>query len=148
MSDNSLYQQMILEHHKTPRNYGSLADPTHSAKGFNPLCGDRLELQMRVSEAGIIEDIKFQGDGCAISRSSASMMTQALKGKTLEQGQLQCEAFLQMLKMRQEPAEGEILGKLRTFSGIWQYPSRIKCASLAWHAFRAALEAKAQISTE
>jgi nitrogen fixation NifU-like protein len=139
---------MILEHHKSPRNYGTLENPSHSAKGFNPLCGDRLELQLRISEAGTIEEIKFQGDGCAISRSSASMMTQALKGKTVAQAEHQCEAFLQMLKNRQEPAEGEILGKLRTFSGIWQYPSRIKCASLAWHAFRAALEEHAQVSTE
>lgn len=146
---NDLYQQLILEHNKNPRNFGDLPDATHSAEGYNPLCGDRLTLKLRLGEGGILEEVKFQGDGCAISRASASMMTQALKGKPVAEAAAVCEDFLAMLKERSFPPERlRMLGKLQTFSGIWQFPARVKCAALAWHAYRASMNDERQVSTE
>ncbi len=150
MSDiNELYQQTIIEHHKKPRNFGKLEHYTHYAEGYNPLCGDHLHVYLNVDENQVIQDISFESDGCAISRSSASLMTENLKGKDIHTAKQLFEEFHNMLLKKMDPAKDpHHLGKLSIFSGIWQYPSRVKCASLSWHAMSGALEKKPSISTE
>ncbi len=151
MTENlQLYQQLILEHNKHPRNFGDLPDATHSAEGYNPLCGDRLTLKLKVAEDGKIEAVRFSGDGCAISRASASMMTQALIGKTVAEADALSADFLNMLKDRSFASDKlDAMGKLKTFSGIWQFPARVKCAALSWHAYRASMgEGHQRVSTE
>ena len=144
-----LYQQTILEHNRHPRQYGRLPDPTHTAEGYNPLCGDHLVLTMRLTPDGRIEEIRFEGDGCAISRASASLMAQTLKGKTVEDGLLLFDEFHRLVMHQLDPdKDPHHLGKLAVFSGVWQFPSRVKCATLAWHAFKGALENKDQVTTE
>jgi nitrogen fixation NifU-like protein len=147
MSD--LYQQVILEHNKKPRNFEKLAGATHQAEGFNPLCGDHLWVYLKISEAGVIEGTSFEGSGCAISKASASMMTVALKGKTMDEARQLFKEFhgllLGELKPDHDPNQ---LGKLKIFSGIWQYPARVKCAALGWHAMNGALAREQSVSTE
>jgi len=146
---DELYQQVILEHNKKPRNFGVLADANHKAEGFNPLCGDHLWVYLKINDAGIIEDVKFEGDGCAISKASASMMTVAVKGKPVAEVKQMFGEFVELVKGKLKPAEQEHhLGKLTIFSGIWQYPARVKCAALGWHAANAALSQQTTISTE
>ena len=147
MSDlHDLYQETILDHGKRPRNTGVLPGATHTAEGYNPLCGDRLTLQLKV-EDGHIAGIRFQGTGCAISTASASLMTEAMQGKTLEQAETAFEKFHSLLTQERAPAPD--LGKLAVFSGVREYPMRVKCATLAWHTLRAALRGQAQpVSTE
>ncbi len=151
MSDNmrELYQEVILDHNKNPKNYGILGDKTNEAHGYNPLCGDKLILQLKVTDE-VIEDLKFSGQGCAISMASASMMTQAIKGKTLEECEKLFEDFREMVTGAQCPVECfKRLGKLSVFSGVKEYPTRIKCAILCWHTMKAALEGKQNnITTE
>lgn len=148
-SRKELYQQVILEHHKKPRNYHKLEHPTHSAEGYNPLCGDHLTLYLHVNEDQVIDDIAFEGDGCAISRASASMMTAALKGKKIDEAQLLFEEFQKLVKGELNPDQSQNhLGKLAVFSGIWHYPARVKCAILSWHAMRGALNKEKSVSTE
>ena len=149
MSDlRDLYQEIILDHTRHPRNFGTLANANHEAEGYNPLCGDRVSLRLRV-EGGRIEDIAFEGSGCAISTASASLMTEALKGKTLPEAQELFRGFHQMLTAG---GDGADLGKLAVFSGVREFPIRVKCATLAWHAFQSALAqsrpAAAPISTQ
>lgn len=141
-----LYQQMILEHNKKPRNFGKHPDPTHQAEGFNPLCGDHYTVYIRVEE-GVVKSVFFEGAGCAISKASASMMTGALQGKTAEEARAMFEDFHGLLTGKNETAS-ERLGKLKIFSGIWKYPSRVKCASLSWHAMKSALVGGQTVSTE
>lgn len=137
MSDLSdLYQETIIDHSKRPRNRGSLEQPTHSAAGYNPLCGDRLTLQLNV-EDGRVTGVAFQGAGCAISTASASLMTDAIKGKTPEEAEKTFHLFHELLT-EDKPAPAE-LGKLAVFSGVRAYPMRVKCATLAWHTLHAAL---------
>ena len=145
-----LYQQVILEHNKHPRNFGKLDGASHTAEGFNPLCGDHLWVYIKMATGGdVIEAVTFEGSGCAISKASASMMTQALKGKTLAEARTLFTEFQALLKGEVTPEqEGLSLGKLKIFGGIWQYPARVKCAALAWHAMHGALEQKASVSTE
>jgi len=136
-----LYQEIILDHNRRPRNFGSLADANCSAEGDNPLCGDRIHLEIELAE-GRISDIAFQGAGCAISTASASLMTDAVKGKTLEEAHSLFEAFHDLLtsKTNGEPAEVPVdLGKLQALAGVREYPMRVKCATLAWHTLEAAL---------
>ncbi len=149
MSDFSdLYQDLILDHQKTPRNFGDLADANHHADGFNPLCGDKITLDLKVNPEGVIEDVKFKGSGCAISKASASMMTVALKGKRTAEAEKIFTQFHDMV-MGKEGAKTTDLGKLKVFGGVRDYPARVKCASLAWHTLEAALhDEKEVISTE
>jgi len=145
---SDLYQDLILDHQKSPRNFGDLPSANHHADGFNPLCGDRIALHLKVNAEGVIEDVKFKGSGCAISKASASMMTVALKGKKTAEAEKIFNQFHDMV-MGQGGAPGPELGKLKVFAGVRDYPARVKCASLAWHTLEAALHRDNQvISTE
>ena len=144
-----LYQDMILEHSKRPENFHRLPDASHKAEGFNPLCGDHFTVFLKL-DGDRIEDISFEGSGCAISKSSASMMTASLKGKTKAEAQ---QLFSQFQRLVKNEAGGEdheeTLGKLIVFSGVCEFPVRIKCAILAWHAMLSALDQKSDtVSTE
>ncbi len=142
-----LYQEVILEHSKRPRNYRTLESANRSAEGFNPLCGDHFTIYLDVEE-GRIRDISFQGSGCAISKASASMMTQALKGKTTEEAEALFEKFHHVVTGK-NGTQSEGLGKLAAFAGVSEFPVRVKCATLAWHALHAALKGEQQaVSTE
>jgi nitrogen fixation protein NifU and related proteins len=142
-----LYQEVILDHNKKPRNFQKLADANRTAEGFNPLCGDQIQLYVKL-EDGVIRDIGFQGSGCAISKASASLMTSTLKGKTSAEADKLFERFHRLVTS-DAAADTAELGKLAVFSGVREFPVRVKCASLAWHTLRAALEGKAEkITTE
>ena len=149
MSDFSdLYQDLILDHQKNPRNFGELPGANHHADGFNPLCGDKIALDLKVDSKGVIEDIRFKGSGCAISKASASMMTAALKGKSTGEAEKIFHGFHDMV-MGKEGAPKQDLGKLKVFAGVREYPARVKCASLAWHTLEAALhDEKNVVSTD
>ncbi|OGT38035.1 MAG: SUF system NifU family Fe-S cluster assembly protein [Gammaproteobacteria bacterium RIFCSPHIGHO2_12_FULL_37_14] len=141
-----LYQEMILDHGRHPRNFGALTSANHSKEGFNPLCGDKINLHL-CEKAGVIEDVRFEGCGCAISMASASLMTEAIKGKTTKEV-IQLFANFHALVTEQTCAT-EQLGKLAVFSGVAAYPVRVKCAILAWHVLKALLENDAApVSTE
>lgn len=138
MSDlRDLYQEVILDHGRKPRNFGPLADANRHANGFNPLCGDKISVQMKV-EDGIVRAIHFEGAGCAISTASASLMTEALVGKPESDAHTLFDEFHRLVVG--DGASGEHLGKLVVFTGVREYPSRVKCATLAWHTLNAALE--------
>ncbi|MEO6982162.1 MAG: Fe-S cluster assembly sulfur transfer protein SufU [Edaphobacter sp.] len=144
-----LYQDMILEHSKRPENFHSMPEANHQAEGFNPLCGDHFTVFLKL-DGDRIEDISFEGSGCAISKSSASMMTASLKGKTKAEAH---QLFLRFQRLVKNEASGEDneerLGKLIVFSGVCEFPVRIKCAILAWHAMLSALDQKSdKVSTE
>ena len=142
-----LYQEVILEHSKAPRNYRELKAADHKAEGYNPLCGDRYTVYLQM-EGDSIRDIGFQGSGCAISKASASMMTQSLKGKTRAEAQELFDNFHQVVTGRANDDQPE-LGKLAVFSGVSEFPLRVKCATLAWHTLQAALEGEQEaVSTE
>ena len=144
-----LYQQTILEHNRNPRNFGKLEGATHLAEGYNPLCGDHLWVFVKVNPGGIIEEASFDGSGCAISKASASMMTASLKGKSITDAKVLFGEFHKLVLGELKPDEQpNHLGKLAVFSGIWQYPARVKCASLCWHTLNGALEKEKTISTE
>ena len=147
MSDlHDLYQETIVDHSKRPRNKRTLAHATHSADGHNPLCGDRVKIQLEI-ENGRIAGLGFEGSGCAISTASASLMTEALTGKTPEEAENLFEKFHILLTEDKPAPQG--LGKLAVFSGVREYPVRVKCATLAWHTLRAALRSQHQsVSTE
>lgn len=136
MSLRELYQEMIIDHGKQPRNFGSLLDATHSKNGQNPLCGDKLTVYL-VERDGVVEDVRFEGAGCAISVASASLMTEAVKGKSLAEVTSLFQNFHQLVTTGKE-SEVEI-GKLAVFSGVAEFPVRVKCATLAWHTMQAAL---------
>jgi nitrogen fixation NifU-like protein len=147
MADLSeLYQEVILDHNRRPRNFRVLEQPSHHAEGFNPLCGDRLDLFLAV-EGDVIADVTFQGSGCAISKASASLMTDAVKGQTIGAAQSLFTRFHQMVTTPPDRAV-EDLGKLSVFAGVREFPVRVKCASLAWHTLKAALERSQKASTE
>ncbi len=146
---DELYQQTILEHNRNPRNFRKIEGATHAAEGYNPLCGDHLWVFMNVNSNGIIEDAAFEGSGCAISKASASMMTAALKGKSIQEAEVLFQEFHQLVIGELKPDKGpHHLDKLAVFSGIWQYPARVKCASLSWHTMHGALEKARTVSTE
>jgi nitrogen fixation NifU-like protein len=151
MSDlRELYQQQILDHNKQPRNFGHMVEANASAEGHNRSCGDQLTVYLKLDN-DIIRDISFEGRGCAISKASASMMTAALKGKTVAEAEAIFESFHDMVTSEEglEEEELEELGKLAVFSGVREYPSRVKCASLAWHTMHAALDSQeTPVSTE
>jgi nitrogen fixation NifU-like protein len=147
MSDlRELYQEVILDHNRSPRNFGELPGANRRAEGYNPLCGDKINLELLV-DGDRITDLRFEGVGCAISTASASIMTQALKGKTLAEADALFQAFHDLVT-GQMP-EHEDLGKLEVFAGVSEYPARVKCAILAWHTLRAALQEREEpVSTE
>jgi nitrogen fixation NifU-like protein len=150
MSDlRELYQEVILDHNRKPRNFHALATANRRAEGDNPLCGDRIRLDVELAD-GVIRDVGFQGSGCAISRAASSLMTTAVKGKTEAEANRLFERYHRMLTADGE-ADGsaEALGKLAVFAGVREFPSRIKCATLAWHTLRAALAGRpGAVSTE
>ncbi|MEJ5286231.1 MAG: Putative iron-sulfur cluster assembly scaffold protein for SUF system, SufE2 [Candidatus Kapaibacterium sp.] len=137
-----LYQEVILDHNKNPRNFGVLDPATHKAIGHNPLCGDHIEIYLNV-EDNVIKDVRFKGVGCAISKASASIMTTVLKGKTLDEVKELFENYHKVLTSKpDEPVDTEKLGKLAVFAGVREFPVRVKCATLAWHTLMEALEKK------
>ena len=142
-----LYQQVIVDHNKSPRNFGKLAGANREAEGYNPLCGDQLHVYLKVSDDGIIEDVSFEGQGCAISMASASLMTEALKGKPIADFQPMFESFQHMVTADtgEDPDEAK-LGKLAVLAGVREFPSRIKCATLCWHTLRSAMQGDAQVA--
>jgi nitrogen fixation NifU-like protein len=142
MSDlRELYQEVILDHNKRPRNFGTLDEPSRTARGHNPLCGDRLTLQLAM-DGDRIAQVAFEGSGCAISKASASLMTEAIKGHTVAEAEALFDRFHAMVTAPpDEPVSTEGLGKLAVFAGVREYPARVKCASLAWHTMKNAVEA-------
>ena len=144
-----LYQQLIIDHNRHPRNFGPLEHATQTASGDNPLCGDRITVYLRMKN-DVIEDIRFEGSGCAISQASASLMTTAVRGKKATDAVELFQAFHAMVAGPQgPPADTRRLGKLAAFAGVRAFPARVKCANLAWHALRAALKGNGHpVSTE
>lgn len=146
-----LYREVILDHSRKPRNYGALKGANRTADGFNPLCGDRLRLFLRV-EDGVVEQAAFTGEGCAISTASASLLTETLPGREEANALELVEAFRRLASGEGEAGEAEAvpggaLGKLSVFSGVRDYPARVKCATLAWHTLRAALEESGAVAS-
>jgi nitrogen fixation NifU-like protein len=147
---NELYQQVILDHNKNPQNFRAIDHPSHLAHGHNPLCGDKIDIYVKV-ENGIITDVSFQGSGCAISKASASIMTTVLIGKTLDEAKAMFDDFHHVVTAdTDEDLDLDSMGKLAVFSGVREFPARIKCASLAWHTLQNALNnsEEATVSTE
>ena len=145
---SELYQQVILDHNKKPRNFRKLETANHSAEGFNPLCGDHLTIYIDL-EDNSVKEIAFEGSGCAISKAAASMMTQAVKGKSREQAEELFSEFHSMVTGElDEETEENKLGNLKIFAGVRDFPVRVKCATLPWHTLQAALNNEQQVSTE
>ena len=142
---SDLYKEVIIDHTKAPRNFGKLEPCNHDAEGFNPLCGDQLHVYLQINDDNIIEDVKFEGQGCSISTASASLMTEALKGQNVENFEKMFAAFHDMATadMDAEPDE-ETLGKLAVLAGVKEFPSRIKCATLCWHTVKSAIDGAGQ----
>jgi nitrogen fixation NifU-like protein len=148
-SNRALYEQVILEHNKKPRNFHEMADADRQVEGYNPLCGDHFTIYVKMN-GDVIEDVSFSGAGCAISKSSASLMTTLLKGKTRKEAEALFLKFHTMVTSSPDsPINEEGLGKLRVFAGVRDFPIRIKCATLAWHSMLSALDGKVEaVSTE
>jgi nitrogen fixation NifU-like protein len=145
---NDLYQEVILEHNKNPRNFREIENADKVAEGHNPLCGDQLKLYIAM-ENDTVKDVAFKGSGCAISKASASMMTQVVKGKTREEAEVIFDEFHRMVTGNLNIEEDENrLGKLKIFAGVLEFPARVKCASLSWHTLHAALNNEEAVSTE
>ena len=143
---SDLYQEILLDHNSKPRNFRKPEGATHSVDGYNPLCGDKITLYLTVAD-GVITDVGFQGAGCAISKASASMLTQSIKGQSSARALEIFEAFHQMMTEPDAELDFDTLGDLESLSGVIEYPTRIKCAVLAWHAMRAALEGRTDAVT-
>ncbi len=150
MINQNLYQQLILDHNRSPRNYGKLDNPTHFSEGYNALCGDHFLIYLNLDSSGrIVEEIKFSGEGCAISKASASMMSEIFTKKSIDEVRELFDLFKRLVKGQPiSQAEEKKISKLIIFANIHKYPSRIKCAILAWHAVAAALDNKKQTSSE
>lgn len=145
---NELYQETILEHNKNPRNFRDIADADHMADGKNPLCGDALRVYVK-TEGDVVTDVAFKGSGCAISKASASMMTQAVKGMSKDDAEVLFNEFHKMVTGELDiETEDTHLGKLKIFAGVLEFPARVKCASLSWHTLNAALSGDVEVSTE
>ena len=145
---SELYQQVILDHNKKPRNFRKLETANHTAEGYNPLCGDQLTVYLNL-ENDQVKDVGFEGSGCAISKAAASMMTQAVKGKSKEQAEKLFNEFHSMVMGElNEETEANSLGNLKIFAGVREFPVRVKCATLPWHTLHAALNKEDQVSTE
>ena len=147
MSDlTELYQEVILDHNRRPRNYRRLEGASHHAEGYNPLCGDRVTVFVQI-DGGRISDVAFEGSGCAISKASASLMTDRVKGSTVAEARDLFERFHRMVTTPPDQ-EVEELGKLSALAGVREFPVRVKCASLAWHTLKAAMDQEDKVSTE
>jgi len=147
MSDlRELYQQVILDHNKSPRNFKKLESANRTAEGYNPLCGDHYTLFVEM-DGEVIRDLGFQGSGCAISKASASIMSSTLKGKTKGEAESLFDQFHRMVMGEIDSAEAEKMGRLAAFSGVSDFPTRIKCASLAWHTMNSILEGSESVVT-
>lgn len=145
---SDLYQEVILEHNKSPRNFREIEDADQYADGKNPLCGDALRVYVK-TEGDVVTDVAFKGSGCAISKASASMMTQAVKGKTKTEAESIFNEFHQMVTGELDiETDDNDLGKLRIFAGVLEFPARVKCASLSWHTLHAALQGQSEVTTE
>lgn len=142
-----LYQEIILDHNRNPRNFRSLAEATRTAEGYNPLCGDHYTLYLQL-DGDTIRDVAFEGSGCAISKASASVMTSTVKGKTTEEAEELFRNFRQMVTGETKDLDRSKLGKLEAFSGVSEFPSRVKCAILAWHTLTNALRGEGKATTE
>ena len=143
-----LYQEVIFDHNRNPRNFRVMADANRQVEGFNPLCGDRLTLYLKIAD-NVIQDASFQGSGCAISTASVSLMTEIIKGKTEAEAETLFRQFHQITTGKSEEIQLEAIGKLAVLAGVREYPARVKCATLAWHTLDAALKNEAKsISTE
>ena len=145
-----LYQEVVMDHNRSPRNFGDLEELTNSSEGYNPFCGDQLTLNLKI-ESGLIADVSFTGTGCAISKASASMMTESIKGQTIEDANLIFQEFRKMLTQADKDItlNVELLGDLEILSGISQFPARIKCGILAWHTMQSAIESEnSTVTTE
>lgn len=149
MDVRDLYQQVILDHNRSPRNFRFLESASHEAEGFNPLCGDRVKVFVEMA-GDVVKDVGFQGSGCAISKASASLMTDAIKGKTEQEARDLFRKFHEMVTATPDtPVERKALGKLAVFAGVREFPVRVKCASLSWHTLQAALASSVEpVSTE
>ncbi len=147
--NRALYEQVILEHNKKPRNFREMPDATRALEGFNPLCGDHFTLYVKLN-GDVVEDVSFSGAGCAISKSSASVMTTLVKGKTIKEAETLFAAFHKMVTSPPDaPIDEEKAGRLAVFAGVREFPVRIKCATLAWHTLLSALDGKSNVvSTE
>jgi len=153
MDLKQLYQDIILEHGKSPRNFGKCEKYTHEAKGHNPLCGDQVQVYLKLNNANKVEDLKFQGSGCAISIASTSIMTELVKGKSTESAKKIIFDFLNMIKTASEIKSNDLDEdqkiKIMSLSGVKQFPMRVKCATLAWHTLTSAIEGKKEeVNTE
>ncbi len=145
---NDLYQEVILDHNKNPRNFREIETATKTADGNNPLCGDALRVYVEMEDERV-KDVAFKGSGCAISKASASMMTQSVKGKSKDEAETLFHEFQKMVTGELDPESDEThLGKLKIFAGVLEFPARVKCASLSWHTLHAALNDEVEISTE
>jgi len=142
---NELYMEVILDHNKNPRNKGIIEDHTNHADGHNPLCGDKISLDLIIKD-NIVEDIKFTGSGCAISTASSSLLTEYIIGKKTSEIRHLFEEFHDLVTVEESKSEG--LGKLSVFEGVKKYPARVKCATLAWHTLIAAIDGNEEVSTE
>jgi nitrogen fixation NifU-like protein len=147
MNSKLLYQEVILDHNKKPRNWGRLPAPSHKAEGLNPLCGDHIWLTVNVA-GGRVYEIAFEGEGCAICKASASMMTTNVKGKTVDEAEVLVQEFRDMATGKLEEDASNHLGRLTVFAGVRNLPSRVKCAILPWHTLHAAFTAQTSVSTE
>lgn len=144
-----LYQEVVFDHNRNPRNFRVMDDATRKIEGYNPLCGDRITLFVKLGDDGIIQDVSFQGQGCAISTASASLMTQMVVGMTEGEAEKLFSDFHRVTTGQASDAELDNLGKLTVLAGVRAYPARVKCATLAWHSLQAALKSDAEsISTE
>ena len=143
-----LYQELILDHGRRPRNFKPLDAPSRTAEGYNPLCGDKVKIYVKMDD-DVVEDVSFEGSGCAISTASASIMTETLKGKTRAEAEVLFHTFHDLMTGQQAQLDAPELGKLAVFSGVSEFPIRVKCATLAWHTLRAAMNGDGKvISTE
>jgi nitrogen fixation NifU-like protein len=147
VSVSELYQQVILDHNKAPRNFREVPEANRRAEGHNPLCGDRIDLTVKVTH-GVIEDVGFQGSGCAISTASASVMTTVVKGKSVDEAERLFQAFHDMVVGAVEPDRATLGAKLVAFAGVKEFPARVKCANLPWHTLHAALTGSGDVRTE
>jgi len=149
MDLREIYQEVILDHYRKPRNFSVLEEANHRAAGHNPLCGDRIDVYLTVKD-GVVEEVSFQGSGCAISTASASLMTEAVKGKPVEEVERLFQSFHAMVTGKGDaPEAGVDLGKLEALAGVREIPIRVKCATLAWHTLKAALaEDSEPVTTE
>jgi len=143
-----LYQEVIIDHNRSPRNFGKLDDATQVAEGYNPLCGDKLNLYLK-TEDDVITDVSFDGSGCAISVASASLMTDSLKGKTTEQAEQLFQDFHDLIIVEEDPdlEQMQSLGKLAALAGVREYPARVKCATLCWHTLHSAMQGETSPAT-